>query len=351
MNAPTHVTTMEVLLLQAADRGRGPILFGDSLTRARELARPFMIGDGFPDIYLEFPLVGDPFLDMTLLYNALEPGSSVDSPAAAGTEGMLDWFAKMRQDYNDICCGFELDTKQANLPAAAIHFQPRRHTELVEPFCNVVGEPERARLYLELSERMPEGWPLSFFGMFRGRPGSPLRVCGYLSANEQAACGQDPNRLRKVFEQVGFSAHTDTMLEQASTLLGIADLSTDFQFDIFPDGSLGDTFAIDAQFGIEQPEAVRANFTNGVGAHVMRLFENWGIADRRWRHGAEAAFARAIPIELPDSKLGRYAFTLMPQWVKARWTNGMPQPSKLYLLAHGGLLENDKKNDEPPETK
>ena len=339
MKAPSYADSLEVLILQASDKGRGPILFGDSVARARKLARPFMIGEEFPDVYLEFPLIGEPFLDLTFLYGKMEPGSHVDSPAAAGTEQMLDWYAKIRQENNGVCCGFELDTKQANLPAAAIHFQPRMRTELVEPFCTIVGEPDRAKLYLEQDKRMPKGWPLSFFGMFRGRPGSPLRVCGYLDPREQATCGSDPDHLREVFESAGFSAYTDTMLEQVSELLGIAAVSTDFQFDVFPDGNLGDTFAIDAQFGIAQPATVIASFTDGIGAQVMNLLENWGAADRRWKHGAEAAFARALPVELPDGTYSRYAFTLMPQWVKARWINGVLQPSKLYLLAHAGLLD------------
>ena len=40
-----------------------------------------------------------------------------------------------------------------------------------------------------------------------------------------------------------------------------------------------------------------------------------------------------------DGSTGRYAFTLMPQWVKARWTAGVLQPSKLYHFANACLLE------------
>ena len=105
MKAPSYADSLEVLILQASDKGRGPILFGDSVARARKLARPFMIGEEFPDVYLEFPLIGEPFLDLTFLYGKMEPGSSVDSPAAAGTEPMLDWYAKIRQENNGVSCG------------------------------------------------------------------------------------------------------------------------------------------------------------------------------------------------------------------------------------------------------
>lgn len=171
MNMPSHADAFEVLCLQAADYGRGQELFGESFVRACRLARPFMVGEKFPSVYLEFPLVSDPFLDVTVLYNRLCPGTRVASEAAEGSEAMLDWYAGTCNAYEDVCCGFELDTKESELPRAAVHFQPRGHLELVEPFCEALGESRRAELYLGTAVRMPKHWQLSFFGFFRGRPG------------------------------------------------------------------------------------------------------------------------------------------------------------------------------------
>ena len=338
MKALSHSDAYQVLLLQAADEGRGPLLFGDCVERARNAVLPFLVGESFPDVYLEHPLAGDPFLDATILLGQIERGTRIASPAAGDHAAMLDWFAETHRQHNEVSCGFELDIKEDVLPTAAIHFQPRTHIELVRPFCEIVGEPERADLYLDLASRMPEGWPLSFFGMFRGRPGSPLRVCGYLANDEKEACMQDPGRLASAFEQIGFHAYDDAMLEQVSALMTAAPGTVDFQFDIYPDGELGSVFAIDAQFGIAQPEAVRASFESGPGAGVMELLEGWGAADGRWKTAIESAFARALPIELDDGEAGRFAFTLMPQWVKARWKDGVLQPSKLYHLARANLL-------------
>ena len=338
MQQPSHADAFEVLCLQAADEGRGEVLFGESLARAKTALRPFMTGLEFPDVYFEFPLMGNPFLDVTVLYSHLQAGTRIDSPAAEGSGPMLDWLAETREDFEDVCCGFELDVKDADRPLAAIHFQPRGHTHLVAPFCEAAGIPQAAPLYLDLNARMPTGWELSFFGVFRGRPNSPLRVCGYLADEQKNACADDPRRLARVFDEIGFSAYDDTMLSQASKLLATAPKTVDFQFDVYPDGSLGDIFALDAQFHIEQPHAVRSSFTDGTGARVMHLFEQWGIADDRWKLGAESAFARALPVQLEDGTTGRFAFTLMPQWTKARWTAGVLQPAKLYTLGSAGLL-------------
>ncbi len=335
-----------MLLLQAADEGRDAVLFGDSLQQASDAVPPFLVGNTFPNVYLEHPLIGDPFLDVTVLLGKIEPGTIIQSPVAGQHETMLNWYAYARRKNENISCGFEIDTSKQTLPEAAVHFQPRANTELVEPFCKAVGEPQFAELYLDLAQRMPSDWPLSFFGMFRGRPGSPLRVCGYLSDAEAKACAADSSRLVEVFDTIGFSAYNTKMLSQVSALMAQTPRGIDFQFDIFPDKTLGSTFAIDMQFNIEQPEAVQASFENGVGSRIMGLLESWGAADARWKQTAQLTFARALPVELDEGETGRFAFTLMPQWAKARWTQGALQPAKLYHLAGAHVLDTSTTQNE-----
>lgn len=339
MRVPSHADAFQVLLLQAADEGRGPALFGESLQRARDAVPPFLVGEEFPEIYLEHPLAGEPFLDVTILLHQLEPGMRVESPAAGEHATMLDWYADARRENGDICCGFELDTDEVTLPPAAVHFQPRSHMELVRPFCEAAGDRERADLYLDLAARMPDSWPLSFFGMFRGRAASPLRVCGYLGHAEKDACAQDPDHLAEVFDAIGFTAYDDAMLSQVSTLMADSPGPVDFQLDVYPDGSIGDTFAVDLQFETDQPEVVRSVFEDGAGTLVMKRLESWGIADERWKLAIESTFARALPVELDDGGTGRFAFVLMPKWLKVRWADTMLRPAKLYHLAKAHLAD------------
>lgn len=338
MRTPSHADAFEVLLLQAADNGRGPVLFGGGKDLAAKAARPFMVGKRFPNAYLEFPLTGEPFLDVTVLYSTIEHGLRIESDNARRTKEMLDWFSGVADEYEEISCGFELDTCDPTR-SAAIHFQPRAHKELVKPFCEAVGEPQVAQRYLELAARMPEGWPLSFFGMFRGRPGAPLRVCGYLDNEEKGRCARDCACLSSVFDQIGFSAYDDAMLSQVSKLMATAPGGVDFQFDVYPDSNIGSTFAIDVQFEIKQVKDVMSSFESGAASGVMSQLEAWGIADERWHLCAEATFARSINVVLDDGTLGRYFLTLMPQWVKVRWIDGHLVPSKMYYLANAGIME------------
>lgn len=338
MLAPDFAHSFRTLLLIAADDGRRDALFGDSFERAWEAVPPFLVGRRFPDVYLEHPLAGDPFLDVTVLLQDVEPRTRIDSPAAGEHAALLDWYASIDRAGGSVNLGFELDTSVHSLPEAAVHFQPRAHLEYVRPFCEAAGEPGRADLYLDLAARMPRAWPLSFFGMFRGRPASPLRVCGYLSLEEKLACAADAARLAATFDRIGFSAYDGAMLAQITSLLTVAPPSVDFQFDVYPDGGIGDTFAIDASFGVERPSAVLESFSSGVGARTMGLLESWGAADARWRDAARAAFARAIDVEGADGAPGRLALTVMPQWVKVRWRAGELQAAKLYHSAGATLF-------------
>lgn len=338
MREPTHDQAFQVLLLQAADEGRGPTLFGDSLERAKETVPAFLVGERFPSVYLEHPLLGDPFLDVTVLLNQIEPNTRIASPAAGEHAALLDWYSQAHRLHEDISLGFEIDTKEVTLPLSAVHFQPREHLELVRPFCEAAGAPHAAERYLALAERMPQEWLPSFFGMFRGRPDTPLRVCGYLGHYEKSTCAANPGHLAAVFDAIGFTAYDDAMLSQVSALMAKAPGIIDYQLDVYPDGSIGSIFALDVQFAIERPEAVQTSFESGPGAAVMHLLEDWGIADSRWKASVRSAFARGLPVE-SGGTTKPYSLTLMPQWAKARWMSGVLQPAKLYHLASAGILE------------
>ncbi|MBQ9069092.1 MAG: hypothetical protein IJ131_08540 [Eggerthellaceae bacterium] len=338
----THQDAFAVLCVQAADEGRGPVLFGDSIERVRDVVGPFLVGDLFPEIYFEFPLAGDPFLDVTVLLGSLAPGTRIDSPLAEGTGAVLDFYSRAREQDDGIAFGFELDCGKDAVPAAALHFQPRNNKGLVVPFCASVGEPERADLYLAQDDRMPEGWDLSFFGLFRGRPGFPLRVCGYFDEQERLNCATDPARIERAFAQAGFAACAPEMCAQVAQALSLAPQSADFQFDVFPDGSLGDSFAVDLSFDRMPSDEIRESFAHGAGAMLVAQLKEWGIADSRVDLVPDMAFTRALLMEHDDGTTRGYAFVLAPGWLKVRWRNGVLQPAKMYLRAHAGFIKDDE---------
>ena len=331
----TFNEAMQIILLHAAEDGRGKILFGDSLERVERILPPFLSGDVFPHVYLEFPLLGQPSLDVSVLYRRESGRLRVNAPAAAGTGGMLDWFAGASGNCPDICCGYELDTGLRSDPGmAAVHFQPRDHQKLVEPFCASLGEEAQGALYLSAAKRMPAGWPLSFFGIFRGRADSALRICGYLDREEQERCAGEPGRIRSVFRELDFPGYSDEMPEQVSLLLKAAQgHAVDFQFDLQRDGKLTGKFALDVGLNLSTPKKLHAAFTDGEHAKIRQLLEDWNITDSRWQTALDMCFAWKLPVEKADGSSGICRLLLLPAWIKVRWINGILQPAKMYCYA------------------
>ena len=312
-------------------------MFGDDILNLSEKIAPFLIGCSFPNIYLEFPLIGKPFLDATILYNDIESGTRISSVAAGECGALFDWYSEVYKKYQDISFGFELDTDAPENTQAAIHFQPRNSFELVEPFCKAIGEEIRAKLYLEANKKMPDGWPLSFFGIFRGRKNAPLRVCGYINEKAKSVGAKDPMEIKAVFDKVDFTYYNALMLEQISKIMSLNYNGIDFQFDIYPDGSFGETFALDVELREKSSEQIHKAFTNGLSAELMNILKIWGIADERTSLLQDLGLSRSIKIPNDDT-YGRFAFTLRPDWVKIRWRKCCLQPSKCYCFLNAKKL-------------
>jgi hypothetical protein len=77
------MTAFDALYAIAAGDGRGEALFGNSFDLARNAYERTLIGDGYPAIYIEFPLLGSPGFDLLSVHRAVQPGSRFAPGAVA----------------------------------------------------------------------------------------------------------------------------------------------------------------------------------------------------------------------------------------------------------------------------
>ena len=330
-------TAFLMLIGFVASDGRGELLYGDSLERVKNTVPPFLGNGPFPDIYLESPLSGEPFLDISLtaVFDEASETAYITSPLADDTEGMMEFLRNSRAKYPEVSGGFEIDTGASVPGPAAVHFQPRHHTELTGGFCEAIGEPLYGKLYEEVVRRLKDSWHPSYFGLFRSRPGFPLRIGGYLSQEEIRLCIDDPDRIVRTFEAVGFKAYDDQMISQIISVMSVTPTCNEFQFDIFPDGTAGDIFSLSTSFAIGQPEDVLTSFKEGDGARYFDLLKQWNIADDRLDKVPGAVLASMLPIGNMS-----VTFSVFPQWFKIRWNDRKLQPAKVYLLIKAGEIHN-----------
>ena len=337
MKKPTQMEAFDALYSIASDGGREDALFGSSIELARPAYEKTLIGNGYPSVYLEFPLLGSPCFDLLSVHGHVERGARFAPGAGFGYEGMLEWFQGICKEDGSISCGIELDTASGETERAGVYLQQRERHDLVVPFLESVGEGSRVESYLDVLSRMPEGWPPAYVGLFPGRPGTPLRIGGYLDVLQLERLADDPAYLGECFQRMGFAAYDDDMLDRCAEFMKHAP-SADFQFDIMPDGSLGDTFGLSLSFNEARPRHARECMESGYGAEIMNLLQGWGLADERWKLIAGAAFARHIGFEKEDGTEGRFALAIRFNYAKVKFTACEPRPAKFYLTCLAGEL-------------
>lgn len=339
MAKPSRTELFGALYDVVAAHGRGAALLGDNKARAQTFFERSLIGSDFPAVYLEFPLSGEPCLDLLSLYNDVPRGAAFAADAGYGYQRTFDWFAETDATRPPrSALGIELDLSQGVADHAGIYLQQREATQLVRPFLETVGAQERAEAYANLAERMPRGWPAAYAGLFPARADSPLRLGGYLSEPSRQRCAGDPSFLGSRFDVMGFEAYDARMLDCCSRLMGLAP-AVDFQFDLMPDGSLSRTFGLSLSFGRCRPGDAAACFSSGYGATVMKLFEEWGLADERWHLVADAVFARRVDYQREQEGIGRLAMSVLLNFAKVKFVDAIPQVAKFYLVMMAREME------------
>lgn len=190
MRKPSQMEAFDALYAIAAGGDREAALFGSSIELARPAFERMLVGDGYPDVYLEFPLLGNPCFDLLSVYGSIEPGVRFAAGAGFGRQDLFDWFAGACAA-DGVSCGLELDISAGETERAGVYLQQRMHTELVKPFLASIGEAARVQSYLDVLARMPRGWQPAYVGLFPGRHGTPLRIGGYLALPDQRRCATD----------------------------------------------------------------------------------------------------------------------------------------------------------------
>ena len=307
-------------------------VLGDGFARATKAVPPFLIGNVFPEVYVEFPLKGDPAFDVSVLYYDLEPGEDIKSEYAGNCREMLDAYSSMKKEYRNVCCGFEIDTSAPDPYPAAVHFEPYQHTDLVIPFCDSLRLKSYGELYLKAIKRLETTWPPAFFGIFRGRDNAPLRVCGYIQPEERTKITENAKHLEKIFKTIGFEAYDDTMMEQIREAMSIAPLGIDYQIDIYANEKLGETFSLDLSLKESGADAVRSSLATGSSSKVIDFLLKYDIADERVGAISDIASSIAVPEQITDGKCAVRSVIIKPAWIKIRWKAGILQNAKCYCM-------------------
>ena len=160
-----------IIYALAARDGREAVLFDSNYAAlAREAFAKSLAGNYFPELWFEFPLKGDPWLDLHALVarEDLNPQMVFDPNTCGGVPDVFAWFAK--QDYSARQLALSWDTSSGDTCDPAVQLLRRAdNTRLTCDFLVAAQRSDAVAAYEAFEGRLPESWFACYTGVFPKR--------------------------------------------------------------------------------------------------------------------------------------------------------------------------------------
>ena len=319
-----------IIYALAARDGREAVLFDSNYAAlAREAFAKSLAGNYFPELWFEFPLKGDPWLDLHALVarEDLNPQMVFDPNTCGGVPDVFAWFAK--QDYSARQLALSWDTSSGDTCDPAVQLLRRAdNTRLTCDFLVAAQRSDAVAAYEAFEGRLPESWFACYTGVFPKRSTPFLRVECIPDEERQKAYADDPQLLADDLRQVGLADLGSTLVPRCQAFAATP-FHLEFQFDVTPEGTAGPTFSASLRFASFSEEGPWEPYdTNGAAGDLMRLVETWGLSDDRWRLIEDTMFSKRVHFGEEEKML-----YCLPTFLKLRWRDGEPLDAKFYLIA------------------
>ena len=326
----------EALVGLVSKRTGGDVFVGDMFPQATETFKKSLIGNFFPSFWMEVPLHGDAGFDLHVYYDRgqVAPDDRFDPGCGFGMQSLFDWFFGV--ETSGIGVGFAYDLRDGGAAVGAyvnFNHNPLDNARGFFTSLGVDGSYERAWAMLD---RLPRSWTPWYLGIFPDRLGSDVRVGSFISTKRQAEYASNSRVLADDFAQAGFTAFDDTMLERISDLAKMP-FQLEMQLDA-TEGGAGDILGADLTITRTLNDNEFTSFAEGTPFwKACELLEAWGIADSRWRLIPDAIVSSVLPME-DEGENTLLLLRCFPAFIKAKWVDARPQPSKVYFECASRLI-------------
>lgn len=309
--------------------GREEALFGGCGPAAREAFSRSLVESGFPELWFEIPLAGEPWLD----FHALTSYESVAGKQAAfaGHSGAyadaLVWFAGQEQGkVRQLALSYDTSTGNADAPAVQLLVNgPDPSVPLA--FLEAVGRPDLRDAYAAFIERKPAEWYACYTGVFPGRDAAGanpwLRVECIVDNSCQQAYASNAEALREHLARVGMAEFDDKLVDGVR-YLAQSPFPLELQFNVGADGAALPALSASVRF---QPDDWSDAARQGQIGQIAGWMQAHGLADGRCGLLPQAAFAKRVEHDGESTKIACF-----PAFVKLRWREGLRPDAKAYLL-------------------
>ena len=312
-----------------AKHSGGTEFLGDTSALAAGAYQKSLIGDYFPNYWMEVPLLGNPGFDLHVYYNRgqVDPGDHFESGCGFGMQAMFDWYFNV--ETGGVGVGFAHDLRDGSCDVGAyVNFGSKPLADERGFFTSLEADGSYGYTS-ELLARLPGSWQPWYLGLFPNRPGSGVRVGAFVSVERQADYAADPRTLADDLTRAGFTAFDSVMLERLQALAALPFI-LELQLDAV-EGGVGDTLGADLTLKhVHASDASVLFAKDAPGEKACRLLEAWGVVDSRWHRIPDASISCMLPI----GEGGKTFMLLMrcnPSFIKSKWVATQPQPAKVYF--------------------
>ncbi len=334
---PSQIELMDVALRRIEKAGWNNRLLGEAATSMLPAYAELAPAGLHPSFCLETPLAGKLHCDLHVgLYKAELTEEVVPATWSERCRAAVRFIQRYAQDSDFL---FACD-KHEGAPVGAVsgvYFKHKGYAPRAQGLLEAVGAGDRYQGYLDAVLRLPEGWRSLYVGHFFDRPGSPVRLEAQIlnKAHKDSVC--DHSLLGKNLAAMGFCRADDRqLLEQAQLFLDLETPAT-VQFDVNPDGSLADSFAILVSYeklGVHWREAFAED---GPATRSLALLTELGIADGRQALLEKGCFSVRAPFDDEEGCPREVVILSWPACCKMKWTAGKLMPAKWYQRIEVGI--------------
>jgi hypothetical protein len=325
----------DILFALVARDGRGEALFGDGGPAAREAFALSLVDHAFPELWFEFPLAGEPWLDFHALVSREDVAGA--RPAFCGQSGpcadALAWFAA--QDVRQVRqLALSYDTSAGDTAHPAVQLLANGwDVSVAIGFLGAAGRADLGPAYRSFFERMPKGWYACYTGLFPrmaegGRTDTAgsdwVRVECIVDHETQRTYASDTALLREHLAGLGMRNLPDGAADVIGRLAR-SPFPLELQFNVGADGVVLPAISASVHF---QPRDWQNDARRGEIGRLAQWLVSLGLADGRCALLDDTVFAQRV------THAGKsVVLSCFPAFVKLRWRRGEAADAKSYLMA------------------
>jgi len=325
-----QVALYDIMYALAARDGREAALFGDCALAAREAFLRSQVGEVFPELWLEFPLAGDPWLDFHALISYVDvAGTQATFSGQGGAYAdALAWFAAQEPDtVRQLALSYDTSTGDVGHPAVQLLVH-KEDLKVPLGFLEAVGRPDAVECYRAFAKSMPGAWYACYVGVFPRREAGDadrwVRVECIVSGDWQRTYADSKEALREHLAHVGLQGASDEAVDIIQ-VLARSPFPLELQFNVGPGGKVLPVVSASVRF---QPQDWLSDERRQAIEQLACQLEGVGLVDERWKLLSSTSYAKRVAHHGESTMIACF-----PAFVKVRWREGMPLDAKAYLLA------------------